>query len=181
MAYKGVVVLDRDGTLIEEVNYLKSVEQVILLPGAIKAIKKLNAHGFGVIVVTNQSGVGRGYFSLEDVDEVHRHLQDVLAKNDAFIDEIYCCPHHPDENCSCRKPNTGLLERAAVEWEFAPENCFIIGDKPCDMELGKRFGATTVMVRTGHGKSMEEEGKSFADHTVDNVLEAVNLLLKMKN
>ena len=152
------VVLDRDGTIIEEKNYLRSPDQVALLPQAAAGIRRLNELGFGVAVVTNQSGIGRGYFATSDVELVHVRMRDLLAERGAWLDGIYICPHTPDEHCDCRKPCTGMVEQAARELGFDPRRAFFAGDKACDIELGQAYGATTFLVQTGYGREQLRSG-----------------------
>jgi D-glycero-D-manno-heptose 1,7-bisphosphate phosphatase len=166
------VVLDRDGTIIAERHYLSDPEQVELLPGAAEGLRRMAALGLGLIVVTNQSGVARGYFDLARVEEVHQRLRSLLAAEQVALDGIYVCPHGPDADCACRKPRPGLLLEAAAEFNFDPRACFVIGDKPCDIELGQAVGATTILVRTGYGAEYESAGTLQADHVVDDLVAA---------
>jgi len=177
MTTKPYAILDRDGTIIEDVHYLRRPDQVAFIPGAVEALAKLTAHGYGIIIITNQSGVGRGFFAEDEVEKVHEHLRQLLRANDIEVEGIYYCPHAPEDDCSCRKPRDGLVRQAAGDLDFSPENCVVIGDKPCDMELGKSLGARTVMVMTGPGRALRQEGEAYCDHVVDNILEAVELLL----
>ena len=152
------VFLDRDGTIIEEVNYLARVDQVKLIPGAADAIARLNRAGAPVVVVTNQAGVARGYFPEERVAEIHAHLSALLAESGARVDAYYHCPHHETEGvgpyrvaCDCRKPAPGMLLAAAREWRLDLTRSWVIGDKLCDLAAGAAAGCSTVLVRTGHG------------------------------
>lgn len=152
------VFLDRDGTVIEEVNYLSRVDQVRLLPGAAEAIARLNRSGFAVIVVTNQAGIARGYFAEERVAEVHDRLTNLLCRAGARVDAFYYCPHHDTEGvgsyrivCDCRKPKPGMLLAAARDHGLDLTRSWMIGDKLCDVAAGAAAGCTTVLVRTGHG------------------------------
>ncbi len=155
------VFLDRDGTLIEEVHYLSAPEQVRLIPGAAEAVRRLNAAGVLVVVVTNQAGVAREYFPESRVAEVHAHLSALLAERGAHIDAYYYCPHHPTEGigayrvaCECRKPKPGLLLTAACELDIDLSRSWMIGDKPCDAEAGTAAGCRAVPVRTGYGQNL---------------------------
>ena len=177
MPAKLYAILDRDGTIIEDVHYLRRPEEVSFIPGALEAMARLTAHGYGIIIITNQSGVGRGYFGMEDVEVVHQHLRGLLRAQGIEVEGIYYCPHAPDEHCACRKPQLGLVRQALGEREFTPENCVVIGDKPCDVELGRNLGAKTIMVMTGHGRALREEGEPHSDHVANDILEAVSLLL----
>lgn len=155
------VFLDRDGTLIEEVHYLAELSQVRLIPGAADAVRKLNDAGALVIVVTNQSGVARGYFPEANVALVHERLSVLLAECGARIDAFYYCPHHATEGvktyrvaCECRKPKPGMLLTASREHSIDLTQSWMIGDKPCDAEAGAAAGCRTILVRTGHGKNL---------------------------
>lgn len=151
------MLLDRDGTIIREKHYLSDPNQVELLSGAAYALKEMRRMGFGIIVVTNQSGIGRGYFNEETLNQIHSQMSEMLAAQGAYIDGIYYCPHTPEDNCECRKPSPGLVKQAASDFSFEPSRCFVVGDKRCDIELGRAVGATTFLVRTGYGRQEEEE------------------------
>ena len=151
--------LDRDGVIIEEAEYLSDPEVLRLIPGAAAALARVNQQDIPVIVVSNQSGVARGFFPLEQVDLVHRRLDDALAEFGARIDRYYYCPHHPSEGqwpyriqCRCRKPQPGMLFQAARELDLDLRRSLMIGDKLSDLEAGSRAGCETVLVRTGYGK-----------------------------
>jgi D-glycero-D-manno-heptose 1,7-bisphosphate phosphatase len=177
VAERRFVLLDRDGTLITERNYLAHVEDVELLPNAAQGLRLLQHAGLGLAVLTNQSGLGRGYFDRAALDAVHAHLTRLLADEGVSLDGIYVCPHTPDDNCDCRKPQSALAERAAAELHFALADSFVIGDKPCDIELGRRIGGVTFLVRTGYGALWEREGTQ-ADYIVDDVLAAAHIILE---
>lgn len=147
---RSAVFLDRDGTIIEEVNYLARPEQVKLLPGAAEAIREWNAAGVLVIVVTNQAGVARGYFPESRIAEVHARLDALLAECGARIDAYYYCPHGPDDGCECRKPRPGMLLVAAREHDIDLARAWVIGDKVSDADAGRAAGCRAVLVRTGH-------------------------------
>lgn len=135
--------------------------------------------GLAVVVLTNQSAIGREYFDPDTLDRIHQRLRELLANDEASPDAIYVCPHHPDEGCSCRKPAPGLAWRAAVEFQANLSRSFVVGDKVCDIEMGKRVGATTILVRTGYGASMAAEGTAQADYVVDDLLEAAQLIQRL--
>lgn len=147
------VLLDRDGTLIEERHYLADPAEVVLLPGAGAAVARWNASGVPVALVTNQSGVARGYFGEAAVEAVHQRLHELLAAEGARLDGVWFCPHHPDHGgpCACRKPAPGMAEQAAEGLGLDLARSWVIGDKLCDVELATAVGATGVLVRTGHG------------------------------
>ncbi|MFU8856515.1 MAG: D-glycero-alpha-D-manno-heptose-1,7-bisphosphate 7-phosphatase [Deferrisomatales bacterium] len=153
------VFLDRDGTLIREVGYLSDLEALELLPGAAAALRRLGEAGYLRLVVTNQSGVARGYFDEAFVEATHRELLRRLREHGADVEAFYVCSHHPDFTgaCACRKPNPGLVLRAAREWGVDLASSWVIGDKPADVEAGRRAGCRTALVRTGYGEETEAE------------------------
>ena len=146
------VFIDRDGTIAEEVGYLNHVSRFRMFPFVATALRRLNEAGCPVIVVTNQSGVARGYFPESLVHEVHQRMMQQLAESGARIDAIYYCPHTPSENCNCRKPRTGMLERAAREHALDLRRSFVVGDRYADVELARNAQARAVLVRTGYGE-----------------------------
>ena len=146
------VFLDRDGTIAEEVGYLNHTSRFRMFPFVAAAIHRLNEAGLPVIVVTNQSGVGRGYFPESLVHTVNELMTQQLAEKGAAIDAIYYCPHISAENCSCRKPRTGMLDCAALEHALDLQRSFVVGDRYGDMELARNAGARSVLVRTGYGE-----------------------------
>ena len=170
------VLLDRDGTIIQERYYLSDPEQVELIRGAAEGLRRLSRIGIGLIVVTNQSGVGRGFFDTAQLALIHGRLCELLAQEGVHLNGIYSCPHTPTDDCPCRKPRPGLVARAAAEWTFDPQNSFVIGDKVCDIELGQRLGATTFLVRTGYGEQVAIQGTVNPDYTVDSIEEAARVI-----
>ncbi len=146
------VFLDRDGTIAEEVGYLNHASRFRMFPFVAAAIHRLNEAGFPVIVVTNQSGVGRGYFPESLVHTVNELMSQQLAKAGAKIDAIYYCPHTSAEGCNCRKPRTGMLDRAAREHSLDLQRSFVVGDRYGDMELARNARARGALVRTGYGE-----------------------------
>ena len=176
---KRLAMIDRDGTITVEKNYLSSPDQLELLEGAANGIRMLRELGLGAVVVTNQSGIGRGYFDSATVDLVHARLSEMLASEGAAVDGFYICPHHPDDRCACRKPEPELARRAANDFDADLQSSFVIGDKPCDIDLGKAVGATTILVRTGYGAEFEGSHKAEADYTVDNLFEAACLIREL--
>ncbi|UBF26009.1 HAD-IIIA family hydrolase [Kovacikia minuta CCNUW1] len=170
------VLLDRDGTLIIERHYLSQPDQVELLPGVGAGLRHMRQLGLGLILVTNQSGIGRGFFDKTQLEEIHWRLRELLTAEGVELDGIYYCPHTPDDRCICRKPETGLIQQAAVELGFHPFNSFVIGDKPCDIELGQRVGATTLLVKTGYGAEVAAQGTVKPDAIVENLAEAAEVI-----
>ena len=143
--YKAVFV-DRDGTINRDVSYCSRPEDLELLSTVAEGIRLLNEHGFKVVVITNQSGIARGYFTEESLAGIHRKMLDDLAREGAFVDAVYYCPHHPDAGCECRKPNTGLFHKAATELQIDPANSYVIGDKLLDVAAAKKLNCKAVLV-----------------------------------
>lgn len=142
---------DRDGTLIVDKHYLADPDQVELLPGVHEALARVHELGLGAIVVTNQSGIGRGYFDLATAGRVNGRMMSLLGDSGKAIRGIYLCPHDPAKPCDCRKPKTGLLKQAARELKFKMDECFVIGDKDCDIQLARNAKAQAILVVTGNG------------------------------
>lgn len=142
----GAVFLDRDGTLVRNVPYCHSVTDMVLLPGVAAGLRMLNANGLKTILVTNQSGIARGYLDEAGLSHIHDHMQEMLKHENAFLDAIYHCPHHPDDNCHCRKPNTGMIERAVIEHGIDTSRSYFIGDLYSDMQTANRAGCKAVIV-----------------------------------
>ena len=157
-----------------ERHYLACVENVELLPNTIPGLQLLTRLGLGLVVVTNQSGIARGYFARVEVEAIHEHLKRLLADNGVSLKGWYVCPHGPDDGCDCRKPAPGLALAAARELNFDPTTAFVIGDKPCDIGLGKALGATTLLVRTGYGE--RHAATTDADFVVADLLEAATII-----
>jgi D-glycero-D-manno-heptose 1,7-bisphosphate phosphatase len=181
------VFLDRDGTLIEEVGYLDRPERVELYPWSIDAIRTLNRAGLRVVVVTNQSGVARGFFDSGVVDQVHDRIAELLAEGGATIDAYYYCPHHPDGKipeltrpCDCRKPRRGLVDRAVERLGIDPARSFTVGDRWLDVALAREVGGRGILVRTGYGAREEQRPQKglAADAVVNNLIEAAGWILR---
>jgi D-glycero-D-manno-heptose 1,7-bisphosphate phosphatase len=151
ISLRPAVFLDRDGTIAEEVGYLNHVSRFRMFPFAPAAIRQLNQAKYPAIVITNQSGVGRGYFPDSLVGAVHELMTTQLAKEGAHVDALYYCPHKGDDACLCRKPKPGMLERAAREHGLDLRRSFVVGDRYGDIELAHRVGARAILVRTGYG------------------------------
>ena len=180
---KRAVFLDRDGTINVEKDYLYRVEDFEFIPGAPQAIRLLNEAGFLVVVVTNQSGVARGYYTEEDVDILHRHISAELAKVGSRVDAWYYCPHHPSGRgsyslpCHCRKPLPGMLREAALRHGIDLAASVMIGDKLADVEAGLAAGCRTVLVRTGYGAAEEAHvppGTVVCDDLLAGVLSLIH-------
>lgn len=175
------MILDRDGTLIAERHYLSDPEDVELLPNAAAGLRLFEEMGWGRVLVTNQSGVGRKYFDGKCVEAVHGRMRALLAEDGASLDGIYVCPHAPEDNCACRKPKPALVLQAAAEWDFDVRESVVIGDKACDIDLGRALGATTILVRTGYGAEQLTSGEARPDFVIGDLTEAADLVEKMKN
>lgn len=170
------VVLDRDGTIIVEKHYISEPAGVELVPGAAQALSQLGKMDLGLIIITNQSGIGRGYFDENRLDLLHQRMGDLLEAEEVRLDGIFFCPHTPDDDCRCRKPRPLLLELAAEELGFDPKACFVIGDKASDIELGQNVGATTFLVSTGYGAQVAKDKTAYPDYAVDGLLEAAQVI-----
>lgn len=143
------IFLDRDGTLNPDPGYIRLPEQFDLFPGVAEALARLKRAGARLILVTNQSGIARGLVSVQDLNAVHRKLEDLLNAADASLDAIYFCPHHPDDQCFCRKPNPGMIHQASREQQIDLSRSCLIGDQTRDVELAKRVGVKSILVTTG--------------------------------
>lgn len=168
------VFLDRDGTIIAEKNYLSQISEVKVLPWVPSAIRQLNQNNFRVIVLSNQSGIGQGFFTQKKVEKINNYLKNLLLKKGAKIDKIYFCPHTPEDGCFCRKPSAGLIYQAQKDFNIALEKSYLVGDKASDIEAGYRAGCKTILVLTGY----DEKEKSAPTYLADNLREAVKWILK---
>ncbi len=176
---KRFAVLDRDGTIVVDRGHLADPRELELEPGAAAGLRGLSALGLGLVVVTNQSVVGRGLLDLPGLAAIHRALEALLAREGVRLDGIYACPHTPEDDCDCRKPRTGLLERAARELHFDASRAFVIGDKACDVDLGRRAGATTILVDTGYGKETAGDPAVVPDHRAADLAAAAGLVASL--
>lgn len=153
------VFLDRDGTINEQMGYINHISRFVLLPGVAEAIALLNRHRVPVVVVSNQSGLARGYFPPQLLDEVHALMKEQLRRQGAVLDGIYVCPHHPEakeekyrQNCECRKPKPGLMLEAARELGLDLARSYLVGDRWSDLKAAAACGAKGVLVLTGYGR-----------------------------
>ncbi|MBU1230914.1 MAG: HAD family hydrolase [Proteobacteria bacterium] len=170
------VFLDRDGTVIAERHYLSDPAGVELLPGAAAGLRRMRQLGLRLVLVSNQSGVGRGYFDQTAVERVHGRLLELLEAQGVTLDGIYVCPHAPDDACACRKPLPGLIQRGSRDLGIDLARSFVIGDKPCDVDLGLVVNATTFLVTTGHGAGFVAQCGNRAHHVVGSLEEAARLM-----
>jgi D-glycero-D-manno-heptose 1,7-bisphosphate phosphatase len=183
------VFLDRDGTINEEAGYLSRKEELKLIPGAAEGVRLLNQHALKTIVVSNQSGVARGYLSLGQLGEINGKLEELLEEKGAYLDGIYFCPHHPEIGeppyralCDCRKPKAGMVQSAARDLDLDLSVSYVIGDHLSDILLGKRMGMKSILVLTGHGKEQmskipDQEG-SHPDFVVGDIYQAIQWVLR---
>ena len=181
------VFLDRDGTINEEVDFLRTPEEVRLIPGAGAAIRLLNEQHLVTCVISNQSGVARGFLTEADLLPIHQRLERELERDHARLDQIYYCPHHPTEGqppydiaCDCRKPKTGMLRKGAEEFGLDLKRSFVVGDRIVDIQAGQAVGATTILVLTGYGKTAVEECSREGvrpDLTAGSIVEAVHFIV----
>jgi D-glycero-D-manno-heptose 1,7-bisphosphate phosphatase len=178
--------LDRDGTINVEKEYLYRIEDFEFIPGAVEAVRLLNEAGFLVVVVTNQSGVARGYYTEEDVENLHRYVASELEKSGARVDAWLYCPHHPNGRgsyslpCNCRKPLPGMLKEAARRYDIDLAASVMIGDKQADVSAGQAAGCRTILVRTGYGAD-DESHVSDTTAVFDDLRVAVESLTRMRN
>jgi D-glycero-D-manno-heptose 1,7-bisphosphate phosphatase len=170
------VLLDRDGTINEELGHVLAPGRLRLIAGAAAAIRMLRDLGLGVVVITNQSAVGRGWITDEQLAAVHDRLRELLEREGAAVDAIEHCPHAPEEGCACRKPGTGMVERAAARLGFDPADAFVVGDHLGDMLLGRAVRARTILVLTGHGEHERAAATAHADHVVADLAAAAEVI-----
>lgn len=173
------IFLDRDGTIIVERIYPSDPDQVELLPGAAEAIKAMATLGYPFVVVSNQSGIGRGYFSIAQADIVEARVKELLTQEGIEIAGWYRCVHGPDDDCSCRKPLPGLALDAARDLDLDLERSFVIGDKLSDVGLARAIGAYGVLVLTGHGRHDEARARAEGAPVCRDLLEASEEVLRL--
>lgn len=184
MKKNAAVFLDRDGTINEEVGYLGDLEKLNIYPNSFKAIRLINKSGMKAVVITNQAGVAKGYFSEDFVNFIHSRINETLQKKGAHIDRFYYCPHHPTEgkgdylkSCDCRKPKTGMLIKASEELGIDLSRSYMVGDTKKDIELANNGKVKGILVRTGYGeKEMSSDMKP--DYVAEDILDAVNWIMR---
>ena len=182
------VFIDRDGTLNVEKDYLYKISDFEFVPGAPDAVRLLNEHGFKVIVISNQSGIARGFYTPNDVHLLHDHIQRELRKEKAHIDAFFYCPHHPEgaieefrKDCECRKPKPGMILKAVEKFKLDLEDCFVVGDHLSDVKLKAELPIKAILVLTGHGQKALTEltTKNIQpDMIVENLLEAAKKIIR---
>jgi D-glycero-D-manno-heptose 1,7-bisphosphate phosphatase len=172
------VILDRDGTLVVDRGYLGDPAGLEFEPGAVEGLQWLYARSYRLIVISNQSGVGRGYFPLDRLHAMNARLNTMVESVGVRLEGIYCCPHAPEANCSCRKPALGLMKDAASELEFDPAAAVVVGDKETDIEFGRRAGAITVLI------SLQETAASLSSQATivaPNLLHAARAITALRS
>ncbi|MBX7056071.1 MAG: HAD family hydrolase [Pyrinomonadaceae bacterium] len=175
---KPAIFVDRDGTLIEEVDHLSNVDDLRLYSYTREAVLMAKDHGYLVIVVTNQSGIGRSYFDEAAMSSIHERIQLDL---DGAIDGFYFCPHLPDAGCDCRKPATGMINAAQADFDIDMSGSWIIGDKSLDVLTGVNAGIRSALVLTGYGKGHRERSLGHADLIENDLLSAVRAILNERS
>ncbi len=171
------ILLDRDGVINQDSDeFIKSVDEWIPIPGSLEAIALLHRHDFRVVVITNQSGVARGLFSLEMLNEINRHMLAETRKKGGLIEAVFFCPHGPDDGCSCRKPATGLYRDAAARLKIEMNGVPAVGDSMRDLQAAHDVGALPVLVKTGKGKRTHKMlKKEDSQLSLEEVIEFKNL------
>jgi len=172
--------MDRDGTVSEEVGYMYHAGLYQPFPWAGPAIRKINDSGMKAVLITNQSGVGRGYFDESTVEEVHKILKAELTRYNATLDAIYICPHSPEAGCDCRKPSPGMLLQAGKDMHIDLSRSYVVGDKYVDIEAAQRVSATSILVLTGYGREQRERHRTSPQQphfVVENLMDAVDGIL----
>lgn len=172
------IFLDRDGTIITERGYLSDPKKMKFYPKAIKALASLKKRGYKLVIISNQSGVARGYFTLAKLREIHRVFSKTLTKNGATLSGIYFCPHMPDAGCACRKPKTALLKKAARELKINLKDSYMVGDHHRDVLMAHRAGVKGVLVLTGHGRATRAEAQSVATKISSRLSTAARWILQ---
>jgi len=184
---KPAVFLDRDGTINVEAGYIRKLDDLVLMPGAGAAIKRLNEIGVPVYLATNQSGPARGYYPEAWIHSLHERLVALLAAEGAHLDDLFYCPHLPDgtvaaytQACRCRKPEPGMLEDAAAKHQIDLARSYMVGDKSTDVDVGRRAGCRTVLLRSGFGEQVLAGTYQWSvepDHTADTLVEAIDWIV----
>lgn len=147
------IFLDRDGTINVDVDYLHEPDKLVFIDGTVEALALLKRRGYKLIVISNQSGIGRGYFGVRDVEQLHAYMNHILQAHDAAIDAFYYCPHVEQDRCMCRKPQTGLIDRAVAEWNIDLQCSYMVGDKEADVMTAVNAGCRYGLLLSGHAVS----------------------------
>lgn len=177
IAAPATVLLDRDGTVIVDRDYLRDPDRVALLPGALDGLGAFAARGIPLVIITNQSGVGKGRISADEFEAVNLKLTEQLGRARVALAGIYSCLHRDDEGCACRKPATGLVDRAVRELGLSLAGGAMVGDKPADLLLARRLGLTAFLVTTGYGAATLMDRSVQADYVVDSLAQVATICL----
>jgi D-glycero-D-manno-heptose 1,7-bisphosphate phosphatase len=173
-----LVILDRDGVINHDrPDYVKSASECQLIAGSIEAIARLSQAGFMVVIATNQSGLARGLFDLDDLEAIHHKITDAVLEAGGSIDAIFYCPHHPDDECKCRKPNTGMLDAIEAEFNGSVSECYFVGDSLRDIQAGLKKGCKLILVKTGNGQKTLEQINAGHAFAVSRVLTLDDLIV----
>ena len=175
------VFLDRDGTINIDPGYLNNPDELIIIPGAKEGIKNLQDKGFLIFIITNQSGVGRGYFSLQQLEATHNKLLEEFSKDGIKVNSIRFCPHHPDENCDCRKPNTKLVRELIEEYRINTSKSYFVGDKLLDVRTGKNVGCRTVLIDPQSDSAVEKNNEIIPDYCAKDLYGASQWIIDDMN
>jgi len=173
------VFIDRDGTINIDYGYVHEIEKFEFIPRVLDALKKLTKTDFKIIIITNQSGIGRDYYKKEDYHKLTEHMLNEFKKNNIKIDAIYHCPHNPDDNCNCRKPNIEMIEKAKKDFNIDTKKSFFIGDRTKDIQCGKNAGCKTILVKTGDA-GKEKKYDATPDFIADDLYNAVDLIFSQQ-
>ena len=185
-----IIFLDRDGTINKEVEYLYRPEDLVILPGAAEGIALMRRAGFRIVVVTNQAGIARGYYTEGQMHRLHGCLNEELKKRGAWIDDFYFCPHHPvhgigeyKKTCRCRKPDTGMFEEAAEKYQVDKSRSWMIGDKRIDVLAGQNFGIPGILVSSGYGaetraRALRQGEEPFYDFYAETLVDAAEYIIR---
>jgi D-glycero-D-manno-heptose 1,7-bisphosphate phosphatase len=172
------VIMDRDGTLFRDSHYLSDPSKIEIYQGVMPALRKLKKHGWKLLIGTNQSGIGRGYFPESTVNKIHKKFLSLAAKSSVSIDGIFLCPHRPDEKCRCRKPKPGMLRDAERKFNLDLKRCVVIGDKQCDVDWGRAAGARSILVLTGYGRKASARTRRRASAVSKSLAHAADWIIK---
>lgn len=177
------IFIDRDGTINVDVHYLDNPDKFEMYPFVGDGVKKLKESGFKIIVITNQSGISRGYFTEKQLSKIHDRMKKEFQEFDVVLDGIYYCPHHPEENCNCRKPNTYLYEKAIKEHNIDVKKSYMLGDKILDIDAGKKIGVTAILIPEPHVRtellSKKNEWIHDPDYIANDFRDVVEYILSL--
>lgn len=172
---KPALFLDRDGTINEDLGYIYKKKDLIFIPGALETLRELQKY-FLLFIITNQAGIGYGYFSEQDFIKFNKYFLETLAKENIKIEQLYYCPHTNKDGCQCRKPSTFFIEQACQQYDIDLKKSYMIGDHPSDIELAKNAGIKSIYVLSGHGQKHQQELICQPDHIAASIKEITNLI-----